>query len=148
MVSFAVQKVFTFDEVPFVYFCFLFHVRKTFSCYVFKYVPRPFLLLGLLWIISAFDVLEVSQTVLISFSFFFFLLLFGKPELRFCWLKSKFNSLWCSSSASNISFCLWLYHSLWTYFLVNIYLTAWIWQTFWNETNIFNHCYILKGPVI
>ena len=57
--------------------CFLSHVREVFGYNIFKYVLRPFLFLFSFWDpynanVGVFNVVpEVSETVLISFLFFF-----------------------------------------------------------------------------
>ena len=57
--------------------CFLSHVREVFGCNIFKYFLRPFLFLFSFWDpynmdVGALNIVsEVSEIVLISFSFFF-----------------------------------------------------------------------------
>ena len=55
---------------------FLFYVREVFNSNLFRYFLRPFLFLVFFWDpynsnVGAFNVLEVSDTVLISFHSFF-----------------------------------------------------------------------------
>ena len=72
--------------------CFLSHVREVFDYNLFKYFLRPFLFLFFFWDrcnsnVGVFNVVpEVSETVLNSFHYSFFILLLGS-SFHYCILQ-------------------------------------------------------------